>query len=274
MPTPLLYESHMHTPLCKHARGNPADYAAVALQKNLKGIIVTCHNPMPDNYSISVRMAESQWAEYLDLIDAARAQYAGRVDIRPGLECDYAPGFESYLEKQTTSAPFNHVLGSIHPQVGEYRNKYHPGNALAYQRLYFDHLAQAAETKIFDTLSHPDLIKNIHPQEWHLELVFDDILRALDRIAKAGTAMELNTSGLMKDIPEFNPGPEILREIALRKIPIVLGADAHDPERVADQFPQAMTLLQSLGHTHVHIHIDRKRIAIPIPDALASLAVL
>ena len=27
---PMLYEMHMHTPLCKHARGEPEDYAEAA----------------------------------------------------------------------------------------------------------------------------------------------------------------------------------------------------------------------------------------------------
>ena len=38
---PLLYESHCHTPLCKHASGSPSEYAAVAEQRGLKGLIVT-----------------------------------------------------------------------------------------------------------------------------------------------------------------------------------------------------------------------------------------
>ena len=47
-PDPLLYEMHMHTPLCKHAQGAPEEYAAVAQQRGLQGIVVTCHNPTDD----------------------------------------------------------------------------------------------------------------------------------------------------------------------------------------------------------------------------------
>ncbi len=31
--SPCLYESHMHTELCKHAKGTPDEYAAVAVQQ-------------------------------------------------------------------------------------------------------------------------------------------------------------------------------------------------------------------------------------------------
>ena len=51
---PVLYEMHMHTPLCKHARGEPEDYAAVAERRGLKGIVVTCHNPTNDGWSPGV----------------------------------------------------------------------------------------------------------------------------------------------------------------------------------------------------------------------------
>lgn len=270
MPTPILYESHMHTPLCRHATGTPAEYAAVAHARHLKGIIVTCHNPMPDGYSQGARMYPHQWPEYLELVRATAAD-SPPVEIRLGLECDFAPGFQAFLEKQIASAPFEHVLGSVHPQIGEYRTRYFTGDPVAYQRLYFQHLAQAAETRLFDTLSHPDLVKNVFPNDWQLPRILDDIRRALDRIAKTNTAMELNTSGLNKEIKEMNPAPEILQEIALRHIPIVLGADAHTPDRVGDHYPQALTLLEQAGHTHIHLHLHRTRLAIPIPQARASL---
>ena len=56
-----------------------------------------------------------------------------------------------------------------------------------------------------------------------------------------------------------------------RGIPVVVGSDAHKPERVAADFEQALQLLQSVGYTAVHIFLHRERQAIPIDAALASL---
>ena len=53
---PNMYDSHMHTPLCKHARGAPADYAQEAEKKGLRGISFTCHSPMPFGWNPGVRM--------------------------------------------------------------------------------------------------------------------------------------------------------------------------------------------------------------------------
>lgn len=267
----MLYEMHMHTPLCRHATGEPEEYAATAERRGLSGIVITCHNPFPDGWAQGSRMYPEQWDEYLSLVDRARSAWAGRVDVRLGLEADYFPGKEIWLEKQLASEPFHHVLGSIHPQISEYQRAYDTADPLAYQRIYFDHLAKAAETKLFDTLSHPDLIKNIYPDQWDVHRILPDIQRALDRIAKSGTAMELNTSGLHKSIPEMNPGPVILREMRLRDIPVVIGSDAHMPQRVGADFEMAMDLLETAGYSQINFFLDRKRQTVAIPEARASL---
>ena len=269
----ILYESHMHTPLCKHATGEPEAYAAVAEARGLRGIIVTCHNPSIDDWSPRVRMSEQEFDTYVQMVDRARQAWLGRVDVRLGLECDYVPGMEVALEKQLAQAEFHHILGSVHPQIADYRTRYYTGDALAFQRTYFEHLAMAAETGLFDTLSHPDLVKNEFPDEWQTEPLLDTLAASLDRIAAAGTAMELNTSGLQKRLPEMNPGHAMLEMMHAREIPVVLGADAHVPERVAADFVPALQLLPEIGFTHINFFLNRQRQTVAVEDALVSLQV-
>ena len=83
--------------------------------------------------------------------------------------------------------------------------------------------------------------------------------------------MELNTSGLNKVVPEMNPGFAILEQMSNRNIPVVIGADAHVPERVADNFETAIDLLEAAGYTHVSRFLDRTRTDIPIDTARNSL---
>src|SRR5690606_30129889 len=128
-----------------------------------------------------------------------------------------------------------------------------------------------AETGLFDTLSHPDLVKNIEPAAWDLPQVFEHICSCLDRIAKAGTAMELNTSSLEKKIAQFNPGSEMLQEMAKRNIPVVIGSDSHLPGRVAADFEDALHTLRTAGYNDVSYFIDRQRVTLSIDDALGVL---
>jgi histidinol-phosphatase (PHP family) len=271
-PTPILYDSHMHTPLCKHARGEPEEYAATAEKRNLKGVIITCHNPGPTpDFSARFRMSMNQFDDYVALVERTRQAWGDRVDVRLGLECDYMPGLEPFLDNLLNRAEFHHVLGSLHPMLDYYKAAYLNGDDFAFQQLYFEHLAQSAETGLFDTLSHPDLVKNMFPRTWRIEPLLDDIRRSLDRIAKTGVAMELNTSGLQKSIREMNPNPTMLAEMQQRGIPVVLGSDSHDPFRVAANFEDALDLLEDAGYTHVSFFLNRERQEVSIENGRSSL---
>lgn len=271
MTIPILYDSHMHTPLCKHARGKPEAYAAVAQQRNLKGIIFTCHNPIPGGYSSWARMAVDEFDQYVALIERARQAWAGQVDIRLGLESDYYPGAEPWLKELHAKADFHHILGSVHCLLDEYKQRYFTGNVRDFQRTYFDHLAQAAETGLFDTLSHPDLVKLVHPSQWEPTAILDDIRRSLDRIAKTDVTMELNTSGLHKTIREMNPGRLILQEMYERDIPVIVNSDSHEPNRVAADFGPAFEMLLDVGYTETSIFLNRQRQTLDIVEAKNSL---
>lgn len=268
---PILYETHLHTPLCKHASGQPEDYAAVAQKRGLKGITVTCHNPVDNGWGVRYRMGLDEFDAYLALVEQARQTWAGQIDVRLGLESDYYPGAEAWLTHLHRRAEFNYILGSIHSLLPDYKKLYFTGDVVTYQRLHFEHLAQAAESGLFDALAHPDLIKIMEPEQWQPELIWDDVLVSLDRIAATGIAMELNTSGLNKPLAEFHPGRPILEEMFRRDIPVVVGADAHNPERVAANFEEALDLLKDIGYRHVNIFLERQRHPIDIDAARRSL---
>ncbi len=265
----LLFESHCHTPLCRHSVGEPEEYAQAALNRNMAGINLTCHGPTPIEFGHCMR--QSEWPEYLRICERARSEFAGRIEVKTGIECDFLPSLVSYWRGFFTKNGMSHVLGSVHPQVATYREQFWRGDSFEYQKTYFKHLGDAAETGLFDTLSHPDLVKNSTSSDWNLERILPHIQRQLDRIAKAGTAMELNTSGLLKNIAEMNPAPAILREMAGRNIPVVIGSDAHVPERVGDHWIEALDLLSECGFQTVSFFVDRARRDIQIDLARASL---
>lgn len=267
----MLYESHSHTPLCKHASGMPEQYAAAAQRVGLQGITITCHNPMPDQFSAHVRMALDEWDQYQQMVHEAADAYRGRVDVRLGLEADYYPGYVDFVRQQIADAPLSYVIGSVHPQTPEYRRDFRTDDPLADQITYFEMLADAAETRLFDCISHPDLIKNETFDDWHPDQLLDTIAPTLDRIAAVGTAMELNTSGRYKRVAEMNPFPQMLSMMRQRDIPVVIGADAHVPERVGEGYLEAMELLEQAGYEDVTFFIDRQAQRIPIPQARSLL---
>ncbi len=267
----VLWEAHSHTTLCKHAHGTVEEYAEAALQRNLAGIHITCHTPLPNEWSPHIRMFENQLEEYWAMVERAREAFEGRIPVAAGLECDYLPELEPWIARMRERYAWSHFLGSIHPQTSEYREGYSRGNPRGDITRYFELLAKSAESGFFDTLGHPDLIKNEFPQIWIVEEHLDVIRRSLDRIAKTGVAMEMNTSGWNKSVTEVNPGPVILREMAERRIPVVLGADAHRPNRVGDRFLDGLQLLEAAGYREVGVQEPGKRRMVSIELAKASL---
>jgi histidinol-phosphatase (PHP family) len=261
----------MHTPLCKHAWGEPEEYCAQALKSGLKGIIFTCHCPMPDGFWPSVRMSESEFDIYLGLVQRAKDAYKNKLDVCLGIESEFFPGHEKYIEKLHQRAPFDYCLGGLHWQAKEYLNKFEQGTIEGFRRTYFDHLAASAETGLYDCLAHPDLVKNYHPDSWCFAIIKNTVSTVLDRIAKTGVAMELNTSGLNKSYSEMNPGNEMLRMMAERKIPIVLGSDAHKAVRVGEHFVTALNNLTEAGFEHVSYFKKRERIDLKISDVISSI---
>lgn len=267
----LFYDSHMHTPLCKHAWGEPEEYAQQALKAGLKGIIFTCHCPMPNGFWPTVRMSESEFDTYVALVERAADAFKGKLDIRLGIESEYFPGCEEYIANLHKRADFHYVLGAVHWQAKEYLNKFETGTIENFRRTYFEHLAKSAESGLYDSLAHPDLVKNYHPDSWCFAIVKNTVAAALDRIAATGVAMELNTSGLNKSYSEMNPGNEMLRMMADRKIPVVLGSDSHRAVRVGEHFVTALNHLTEAGYENVSYFLNRQRIDLPISEVLASL---
>ncbi len=267
----IFVDSHMHTPLCKHAYGEPEEYAARALVNGLQAIVITCHSPMPRGFWPHVRMSEWEFDHYTAMIERCRKRHEGELEVRLGLESDYFPGMEPWIESLHQRADFHYILGSVHWQGPEYRQRYEFDGADAFRRSYFENLAASAETGYFDCLSHPDLIKNYLPNLWDFEVWEDTIAASLDRVAKTGVAMELNTSGLYKSYSEMNPGPQMLKLMAERGIPVVLGSDSHRPMRVAENFIAGLNHLTDAGYTKVSVFKNRKRQDLEIETVLASI---
>lgn len=268
---PVVYDSHLHTPLCKHASGEPGEYAEEAKRRHLRGIIFTCHGPTPEPYTEDCRMRELFLDHYREMILVARRHWRNLVDVRLGLEIDFVPGWEPWIEALLERFPLDYALGSVHPQFAEYVDTFYAGDVLEFQRLYFRHLGDAAESRLCHALSHPDIVKTMIPAQWQVEAVLDDIRRMLDRVAAAGVALEVNTSCIYKRYPEVSPGPVVLREVSARGIPVVLGSDAHDAYRVGDRFGEILELLADTGFREVSWFIHGVRQSVPIAKAAASL---
>jgi histidinol-phosphatase (PHP family) len=185
-----------------------------------------------------------------------QAQERG-LPVKLGLEVDYVPGREDETRELLAAYPWDYLLGSVHfidglGVDGEPRLLDAVGVEEAWT-LYFDTLAAAADSGLFDSLSHPDLVKVFGERAATF-----DYAQVADAIAAGGVAVEVSTAGLRKPVGELYPHPDLLAACRERGVPVTLGSDAHSPDVVGRDFDRARELLRSVGYETVTV-FDRRQ---------------
>ncbi len=254
---------HMHTPLCRHAVGEPVEYARRARELGLREIGFSDHSPMARDDFDNWRMFDHQLDDYLAAVANAR-QEVPEVNILIGLEVDYIPGHEDWIRRLAERHSWDFFIGSVHyisdwaiddPKTIPRWRQHDPFDV--WQR-YFKLLTAAAASGLFNIIGHADLPKkfDIRPKEdcGPLYAPF------LDAAAASGTAIELNTAGLRKECREIYPNPQLLAMARERGVAITFGSDAHDPGEVGADFRAAVGLARSMGYRSSVRFEQRRRI--------------
>ncbi len=260
---PILYESHAHTVLCRHAVGTVDAYCERAIRIGLQGIVFAEHNPMPADYSHRERIQLGLLSSYVTFVQRVRQAFKGSLDIRLGLECDYLPEYEPFLKEQTHRYEFDYVLGSIHCQFSDFRRYVSPQEPAHFEAVYYDFMGRAAESGLFDALAHPHLCNVVLKTRNAIERRTVNLF--LDRLAETEVAIEINTGGSRFWDPFLYAGA------AKRGIPVVLAGDAHAPAHVGSFFTTAMSYLRQVGYTSVTMLLGDRRIDTPIDIAIDYL---
>ena len=258
---------HMHTPLCRHATGEPVDYARRALEIGLTEIGFSDHSPMLRDDFDNWRMRFNQLDEYVEKVRKAQKDFSELV-IRLALEVDYLPGGEDWIHELAARHPWDYFIGSVHyvsdswaiddPQkLSEWKNR----ESFEVWSIYFERLTKAAESKLFEIIGHVDLPKKFgHRPNRDCTPLYENFLNAAK---KNNCAVELNTAGLRKDCREIYPSREILRLAFEKGVPITFGSDAHAPEEVGMNFTEAISFAHEIGYKECCQFTKRERQFVP-----------
>jgi histidinol-phosphatase (PHP family) len=200
-----------------------------------------------------------------DLDDYAHFLAAG--PLRCGIEMDWVPGAGERIAELLSSRPFDYVIGSVH-FIGEGAVD-HDGfdawetAAMDPERVwgsYFRHLADAARSRLFDTLAHPDLVKvwgRGRPlPEGDLRRFYEP---AVEAIAESGVAVEVSTAGLRKPVHELYPARELGELCVQAGVPFTLSSDAHVPDDLGYGYGEAVEFMRSLGIEEICVFEGRRR---------------
>jgi histidinol-phosphatase (PHP family) len=261
MPLPADY--HMHTPLCRHATGEPTELAAQAIRLGFKEIGFSDHSPMPRDDFDDWRMKATELDAYVAKVEQARRDHPNLL-IQLALEVDYLPGCDDWVRDLAARHPWDYFIGSVHyvsdswaidnpAEIAKWKTR----DPIEVWTAYFERLTQAAESGLFDIIGHADLCKKFSfvPQQDCTSL-FTRLLQAAKR---RGLAIELNTSGLRKVCREIYPSTRIVHMAAQLGVPITFGSDAHATAEVGLNFAEAIQLARSAGYTQYCRFTRRQR---------------
>jgi histidinol-phosphatase (PHP family) len=268
MNTARVSDYHMHTPLCRHAVGEPTEYAAQALKLGMSEIGFSDHSPMRQDDFDDWRMRLDQLDEYVEKVRRAQKEHP-TLEIKLALEVDYLPGHEEWIRELAARHPWDYFIGSVH-YVDEtwavdnpaHLSKWKNSDPFKVWSLYFERLTQAAESGLFEIIGHADLPKkfNIRPKE-DCTPIFN---RFLDAVKRSDVAIELNTAGLRKDCREIYPSRSFVELAAQKKVAITFGSDAHAPGEVGYAFADALACAREVGYTHFRRFSQRRHYMAPI----------
>lgn len=267
-------DMHMHTWFSTDSEACPCDMADEAVRKGLKTICFTDHFDKDD----------LEWGEegifdvdaYFVEMQKLQEEYAGKLNIRIGIELGFRTYLKDYYEELTKKYPFDFVIGSVHNVPYK---KDAEGNILytdpAAEKLFADRTDKEAyrlmmETTLenvrtsdcFQTLGHLDYVVR-YGKSREKEYSYTDYADIIDEILKLliekEKGLEVNSAGLKYGLPFAHPHPDVLKRYReLGGEIITIGADAHKPEHIAYDFAKAEEILKSCGFKYYTEFFEQK----------------
>lgn len=267
-------DMHMHTWFSTDSEACPCDMADEAVRKGLKTICFTDHFDKDD----------LEWGEegifdvdaYFVEMQKLQEEYAGKLNIRIGIELGLRTYLKDYYEELTKKHPFDFVIGSVHNVPYK---KDAEGNILytdpAAEKLFTDRTDKEAyrlmmETTLenvrtsdcFQTLGHLDYVVR-YGKSREKEYLYTDYADIIDEILKLliekEKGLEVNSAGLKYGLPFAHPHPDVLKRYReLGGEIITIGADAHKPEHIAYDFAKAEEILKSCGFKYYTEFFEQK----------------
>ena len=270
---PLPADYHLHTAL-SDGEGCAADLVARAVELGLPEIGVTDH-VIGSSVDDGTGVGHERLDTYVAGVRFAQPP-AKTLRVLVGMEVDYTPDTLDEVASLIERHRPDYVIGSVHLVAGfafddpRYIHEYRRLDLEDLWSAYFDAVAEAAASGLFDVIGHVDLIKKFGLRPALTRRVVAAAERALRATADVGAALELNTSGWRHAAGEQYPSLALLRRARCLDIPLTFGSDAHEPRLVGAGFAPAVAVARAAGYRSWLRLSDRREIE--LSDATLPVA--
>jgi histidinol-phosphatase (PHP family) len=269
---------HIHESYSSDAPlATPEKYCKVAERRGIDELCFTTHLILAGS-DMKHGISPEKIPSYLRDIEAA--QENTDVTLRVGLEIDWFPEVAREIEAILAEYPLDYALGSLHYvrgiDIGSRRQSpsFFLGKELVDALdIYFEEWGKAAESGLFDVLSHPDYFRKYLSLTHEMPVSFEEYgskaLDAFDILKNHGVGIGVNTSGYRHGIGDLYPIKGFLQ--AAREVGIdttVVGSDCHTVGDLGRNTMRAAQRLKKEGYTHISVFEGRKSRRISLSEVM------
>lgn len=251
----MLPDYHIHTFHSGDNNEQPERCCEQAIKLGLKEICFTDHfEPDPTSFLHNKLNIE----RYINHISQLRSQWAGKLDIKIGLEIGWARGCDSAIERVISKYDFDYLLGSIH-FVDGISTAYAPELYPLFKKTpdfrdildpVFNALYCSVNSGLFHSIGHADLIFThacVHYKDLTWEFYEKQVEDIVSLAVQKSIIFEVNTGGLRCGFPDTTPESWFLKKYAQAGGKhVILGSDAHVADDIGSDFDRAAEIVASL----------------------------
>ena len=232
-PIRLPHDGHTHPYQVHRDAHGPEEFAQTASDKGLPGISFTEHAPLwiPTG---SHFLTEEELERYLEDATATKARWAGRLDIRIGVEADWHPRNADWLAALLKRHPqIEFAAGSVHMHGNQWTDETAGLDDDALTAFALRETLAAVRTVLFARINHIDFFRFKHPGfDYHPERHEDAFREIFEEMARRGIALEWNASGFLKSYAAPHPCDLVWKWSLDYPLHREYGSDAHKAEFV------------------------------------------
>lgn len=263
---------HTHTTWCD-GKASPEAFIQEALNSGLEYLGFSAHAmfPFDSDWHMQVDNYRNYFTELLEL----KNKYSDKIQILAGLEADFIPPATLPGYKIYKGLPTDFIIGSVHyiskdpdgksgwftvdGPIEEFKDgldRIFEGDGKALVQNYFARERDMAQTTDCDIIGHPDLIRLRNAELHYFDEKADWYLDELDKTAaafsKSGKVVEINTGGMARcNMETPYPGPDFLKLLCEKGVPVMINADAHKPEFLTFGFEKAVCFAREAGYKEI-----------------------
>ncbi|WP_320128283.1 histidinol-phosphatase [uncultured Sphaerochaeta sp.] len=258
---------HTHSYYCGHGVGEVSEYAEQGLKQGLQVLGFSEHCPVFDDRWARTRMPRQMLLPYNQDCLAIREDYAEKLVILRGLECDYLPQYKSYYTDYILGElGCDYLLFGVHDlsldldtEFSLFGNRLGPKDLFAYTDMYL----KALQSGLFLFGAHPDVF-TYNYRTWDAEAIACS-KAILECAASNAIPLEINANGMRKKKIETDRGlryayplSEFWKLAANYPVKVLCNSDAHRPEFVNDRYPECKAFADECKLSLASYRIEEK----------------